>query len=389
MPSQQDFRSHLMPLLLLAGIFLLNFLSRIILAPFLLAVERDLSLSHGEAGSLFLFISIGYCISLISSGFLSARINHRRTIIVSALALGVALFAVAASHSLVTVRFGLVFLGLATGLYLPSGMATITELVAPNHWGKAVAIHELAPNLGFVLAPMLAQTLTMSWSWRSVLVLLGVASLTMGSVFARFGSGGASFGAHPSLKVLRQLSGQSGLWIMTVLFCLAIGSSMGLYAMMPLYLVTERGMEPGWSNTIVSLSRIGALVTAVIGGWFVDRLGRKTAIGLFLSATGAATIGLGLVPDRWLNLAVCLQAMVAVCVFPAGFAVLSHIVPAPMRSVSISLVIPAGFLFGAGLIPTGLGILGEKQAFYIGFAIIGGLILTSVALLKVLRLPER
>jgi MFS family permease len=78
-----------------------------------------------------------------------------------------------------------------------------------------------------------------------------------------------------------------------------------------------------------------------------------------------------------------------VCFFPAGFAVLSHIVPAPMRSVSISLVIPAGFLFGAGLIPTGLGILGEKQAFYIGFAIIGGLILISVALLKVLRLPER
>jgi MFS transporter, NNP family, nitrate/nitrite transporter len=389
MASQKDFRCNLMPLLLLAGIFLLNFLSRIILAPFLLAVERDLDLSHGEAGSLFLFISVGYCISLVLSGFLSARINHRRTIIVSALALGVVLLAVATSHSLGAVRFGLVFLGLATGLYLPSGMATITELVAPSHWGKAVAIHELAPNLGFVLAPILAQTLTVSWSWRSVLVLLGVASMTMGGVFARFGSGGAFFGAHPSLKVLRQLSGQSALWIMTALFGLAIGSSMGVYAMIPLYLVTERGMEPGWSNTIVSLSRVGAMVTAVIGGWFVDRLGRKTAMGLFLGATGAATIGLGLVSDQWLYLAVCLQPMVAVCFFPAGFAVLSQIVPARVRSVSISLVIPAGFLIGAGLIPTGLGILGEKQAFYVGFAVIGGMILTSVALLRVLHLPER
>jgi NNP family nitrate/nitrite transporter-like MFS transporter len=386
--NPQGFRSSLMPLFLLAGIFFLNFLSRIILAPFLMAVERDLRLSHGEAGSLFLFISIGYCISLLLSGFLSARIGHRRTIIISALTLGLALVAIAVSHSLAAVRSGLVFLGLATGLYLPSGIATITDLVVPHHWGKAVAIHELAPNLGFVLAPVVAQTLPAAWSWRGVLVLLGVVSLMMGGVFVRFGSGGVSFGESPSPKILRQLAGLPGLWIMTVFFSLAIGSSMGLYTMIPLYLVTERGMEQSWSNTVVSVSRVGAMAVAVAGGWFADRLGRKTAMGIFLAATGIATTWLGLVSDRWLSLSVCLQPMLAVCFFPAGFAVLSHIVPARMRSVSISLVIPVGILIGAGLIPTGLGLLGEHQAFHIGFAAIGALILASVALLTVLRLPE-
>ena len=111
-------------------------------------------------------------------------------------------------------------------------------------------------------------------------------------------------------------------------------------------------------------------------------------MGIFLAATGIATTWLGLVSDRWLNLSVCLQPMLAVCFFPAGFAVLAHIVPARMRSVSISLVIPVGILIGAGLIPTGLGLLGEHQAFYVGFAAIGVVILASVALLTLLRLPE-
>ncbi len=33
---------------------------------------------------------------------------------------------------------------------------------------------------------------------------------------------------------------------MTVLFGLAIGSSIGIYSMMPLYLIAEQGTERGW-----------------------------------------------------------------------------------------------------------------------------------------------
>ncbi len=384
----RDFRSNLVPLLLLAGTFFLNFLARIVLAPFLMAVERDLQLSHGEAGSLFLFISCGYCISLLLSGFLSARLHHHRTILVSAISLGLALFMVAFSGSLTTLRAGLIFVGVAAGFYLPSAMATITDLVVPKHWGKAVAIHELAPNLGFVVAPVLAETLPASWSWRGVLMILGAGSLIMGTVFARFGVGGQFAGETPNPKNLRQLAGSSNLWIMTALFSLSIGASMGLYTMIPLYLVVGRGWEQGWANTVVSASRIGAMLTAVLGGWSVDRLGRKTAMGCFLVATGLSTMWMGLAPDGWMLVAACLQPMLAVCFFPAGFATISQIVPARLRSVSISLVIPAGILIGAGLIPSVLGLLAERQVFYLGFVALGALILTSATLLTGLRFPS-
>jgi NNP family nitrate/nitrite transporter-like MFS transporter len=381
------FHSGLPPLLFLAGIFFLNFLSRIILAPLLVTVEQDLHLSHGGAGGLFLLISSGYCVTLAGSGFLSARISHRATVICSALALGMALLAASMSHSLAALRIGLFCLGLAAGFYLPSGIATITDLIAPRHWGKAVAIHELAPNLGFVVAPVLAEALGERYSWRWVLALLGVAAVLMGLVYARFGRGGAFNGETPSLRTLRLIARQRSFWILTLLFSLAIGASMGVYAMIPLYLITERGLEPGWANTVVALSRMVAMATGLLGGWVVDRMGEKPAMGGFLSATGVLTVLLGLVSDSWIVLTVFMQAMLAVCFFPAGFAAISRLSPERTRNVAVSLVIPAGILIGAGLVPTMLGLLGEARRFYLGFVMIGVLLCVSIALLPLLKFP--
>src|SRR4030043_2190814 len=143
-------RSQMAPLLFLVGIFFLNFIARVFLAPLLPTIENDLKIGHEEAGSFFFVISFGYCIMLLGSSFISSRLNHRRTLILSTVTLGGALLFIGFSQELWLVRLGLFILGMAAGLYLPSGIATLTELVNPKDWGKAISIHELAPNLGFV-----------------------------------------------------------------------------------------------------------------------------------------------------------------------------------------------------------------------------------------------
>ena len=142
----RTFRSQLIPLFLIASIFLLNFTSRIVLAPLLPTIENNLGLSHGDAGSLFFFLSIGYFISLLGSGHISSRISHKKTIAVSAIAVGIALSAISFSKSLFTLRCCVFLLGISAGTYLPSGITTITSLVNSKDWGKAMAIHELAPK---------------------------------------------------------------------------------------------------------------------------------------------------------------------------------------------------------------------------------------------------
>jgi len=376
------------PLLLLALIFFLNFMARIILAPLLPTVEKDLGIGHGEAGSLFLLISMGFFPALLGSGYFSSRLTHRKTIILSSIALGIALLGVSLSNSLWGIRLGLVFLGLAGGLYLPSGIATLTSMVASRHWGKAVAIHELAPNLSFVVAPLVAEAFLGWFSWRGVIALLGGTSIFVGMVFTRFGRGGEFPGEPPSLSSFRALLIDSNFRIMVVLFCLAVSASMGIYAMLPLYLVTERTMDQNHANTLIAISRISGLGMAFIAGWAVDQLGpRRTLSGIFL-LMGLTTVMLGIARGYWLIITIFIQPALAVCFFPAGFAALALIGPPNIRNLAVSLSIPIAFLFGAGAIPIGIGLAGDAGCFASGIVVVGLVILSGFIFSLRLRFPD-
>ena len=94
------FGSHIPFLLFLVGMHFLNVVSRIILAPLMPTVEIDLHIGHGEAGSVFLSIALGFSAGLLGSGFLSSRFTHRRTIILSSLTVGGSLLAISLSDTL-------------------------------------------------------------------------------------------------------------------------------------------------------------------------------------------------------------------------------------------------------------------------------------------------
>jgi len=380
--------SQMGPLFFLVGIFFLNFLSRIILSPLMPLIEKDLKIGHGEAGSLFLLISMGYCVMLLASGFVSSRLNHRRSIILSSMAVGGALLIIGLSRHPWAMRFGLVVLGMGAGLYLPSGIATLTTLVSSKDWGKALAIHELAPNLSYVAAPLLADILLGWYSWHKVLTLIGIASLLSGILFIRFGKGGTFRGEAPNVGTLRIILRERSFWIMMAFFSLGIGASLGVYAMLPLYLVSEREMDRSWANALVGLSRIPPVGMAFVSGWVTDRLGPKQALRAIFLASGIITVLLGVVSGSWIVPIIFLQPMLACSFFPPGFAALSRMSSSNTKNVAVSLTVSVGFLLGGGAIPAGIGFIGEMWSFPLGFAILGGLLLGGVLLVQYLELAD-
>ena len=384
--SEIRFLSRLGPLLFLMSVFLLNFLQRIILAPLMPDIERDLKIGHEQAGSFFFIVSLGYCIMLLGSGFVSCRLTHKKTIVVSSIASGGAIFLVGLSPHLWSIRVVLLLLGLASGLYLASGIAAAVGLVNPKDRGKAMGVHEMAPTLAFTLSPLIAEALLGWFTWRGALMLLGTVSIATGTAFAFFGKGGEFSGDAPNVKVIREVLGKSSFWIMVILFTLGFGATLGVYYMLPLYLVSEKGMDRTWANTLLGLSRIPTPAMAIFSGWMTDRFSLRRTMKAILLSLAIVTALLGLVPTSWIVLIVFIQSMLAASFGPAGFAALSKMGSKSLTNVAVSFTIPVSFLLGGGAVPAGMGIVGEAGSFASGFVVLGGLVLSGIVFAHYLRL---
>jgi MFS transporter, NNP family, nitrate/nitrite transporter len=375
------FPFSLLPLFLLVGIFYVNFVCRVVIAPLLPVIKADLGLGLTRAGSLFLLTAAGYCSGLFMSGFVTARLSHRRTILLSMAVMGAAMLALSQTTSSAGMYLALITAGLSAGFYLPSGIVIVTELVTREHWGRAMAFHELAPNLGFITAPLLAEALLRLLSWRGTLAFMGSWSVLMGLVFVFFGQGGEHRGEAPRLSAMRSILTQRSFWTMAVFFTVSIGGSFGVYSMLPLFLVSERGMSREWANTLLSLSRTVAFLIIFLSGWITDRAGEKWAMVLFLTATGLLILLIGTIQDPIMTpLLVVLQASSAACMFPVGFTMLSTLFPSSLRSLAVSLVIMIGYLIGGGAFPLGIGYIAETLSFSWSFSLIGLLALMTIPL---------
>ena len=382
------FRDRLTPILILSAIFLFNFLARFIWGPLLPNIEEDLGIRHTGAGSLFLMITIGYFIGLFVSGYLSARFNHHKTVVISCFSCGLALLAAIFVSSLIYLVVVLIVIGVTAGLYLPSGIASMTYRLDPKDFGKAFSFHEIAPSLGFIVGPLLAEALLGWGSWRVVLwpAALGLFALGLFNSFRP--STGDYRGEPPTVKNLQYVASNPAFWMMLILFILGVGANPGVYSMLPLYLQAERGMDQTFTNFTLSASRIAAMFSPFVAGWATHRFGARPVLALDIFLTGIATVLLGLALNNWLWLPLFLQPMLSTAFFPPAYAILTGIVPSGYRNLIVALIMPAGMLLGAGALPTMIGAFGDAGMFHAGFTLTGLLVTAGTALLWFIRLPE-
>jgi NNP family nitrate/nitrite transporter-like MFS transporter len=372
----------------LAWLFYLGFVARVMFAPLMPAIEKDLGISHGQAGALFLMMSIGYLLAPLCSGLITARIHHRGGLKVSAWAIGAVLLPFAVVDNLWLIRGLLLMIGLAAGIHLPSAIATITAEVQKSDWGKALSVHQCAPPLSFVSAPIVAALLLSWFPWRYVLMLWGALALVSALVFSRRGQGGDFPGQLPSPQNVKRIVSIPSFWIMVLLFAMAMGGNAGIYSMMPLFLVNERGFALGSANTLIGLSQVSGVFMVFAAGWITDRIGQKPTMVAALLGTATLTILLGLVQDTLLVVVLFIQPAVLSSFFPAAFAALSRIAPPAMRSVTNALGPPLAFLLGGGVLPFLIGYMGEAYSFSTGIVAFGGFMILGPVLILFLRLGQ-
>ena len=387
-PIPEPFSAKAGTIFFLSGLFLLNFMARFILAPLMPFLEQEIHITHAQAGALFLVTSAGFAVTQFASGFVSSRLTHRKALILSILTVGVALLGLGIMRSLEGIRLALLVLGLAAGLHIPSALATITAVIRRQDWGKALGLHASAPTLGLVLGPLLVAVLMGFLSWRTLILLLGAFTLLIGSTFLVFARCGDFPGDAPKPAALRQIVRLPSVWLIILLLMMAVGGSVGLFTVMPLYLITERGMDSTSANSYLGFAQISGFVAALAGGWFADRVGPKRAMAVLIAAGGVANILLGVSSDRCLLVILFVQPVLTGAFFPAAFTALSRIVPPNLRSVVASVAVPIAFFMGAGILPALFGYLGQNYSFSLGLVFTGCLMLAGPVFAFALRFVE-
>ena len=237
-----------------ALLFLLNYMSRSTLTPLLVSIEEDLGIGHAQATSLLLMQSAGFSSALAASGFLLSRFKPRQIATIPLAIAGGILLLMPLVHTLGQARLVFIAFGLGVGFYFPAGMATLSSLVFPKDWGKAVAIHELAPNTGFILIPLLAQAGLMFTDWRGVFAIMGVLMICTAGAFLLWGRGGNTRTDAPSFKGCGVLLKNPASWIVALLMAVSMIGEFSIYSILQIFLVSAAGFGPEEANLGLSIS---------------------------------------------------------------------------------------------------------------------------------------
>ncbi len=360
----------LVPLLFLTLLFYLNFVARVLLSPLAPVMEVELGYTHAGTGSLFLLTALGYFLGLFASGVISSRWTFTQTIQFSVAGFGLSLIFIAFSRNYWQIGGLVAVLGFMAGLYLPAGMAKLTELIPSAHWGKGLAVHELGPNFALFIAPLQVEALLRFFDWQQVLLFQGVLTLGIVAAHRLYADQGGSRGVAPELTTLMDFFRQKKFWKLVLLFGLGIGSTLGIYSMLPVYFI-DQGIERDLGNSMLAASRTLSIPVVLIGGWLTDRIGVRRSLRITLIAGGLLTVLIGLLQGYWLFVPVFLQPLFVVCFFPPALKALALSVSAELRNQVVAYTVPFGFLLGAGLAPLLLGMLGDAGLFQLAFVALG------------------
>ena len=371
----------LLPLFIFWSLWFLNFSTRSAFSPILPLVEDSLSLSHGEAGGLFTSYSIGYSVTLFVTGRFGSVWGYKRTVVFGFMCIGLVFIALQWAESYSTFHILFLLLGVASGTYLPSILPILTETYDYRHWGKVIGLHESAASFSIFAIPVLVAFGLHYLSWRRLLLVLGIASLLLPIYFWKVS-------VEPKKEASRQESHTIDLfkkrpvWIMGLLWIFATASCLGIYSILPLYLIKERGIDLYLANTLFGISRVGGILVSISMGFLTDRYGYQTMLKWSLLMTGLTTISLSLSSTLPLILiTLILQATLSLAFFPVGLAAISKLTSLSERSMAIGVIISIGVIFGMGGTPLLLGVIADHLNFHVGILWLG--ILTSLSSLTV------
>jgi FSR family fosmidomycin resistance protein-like MFS transporter len=335
----------------------------------LLALRFGQESAYGEVGVVLAAFALATALSEPLWGRFSDKTGRRPEVVGWGLILGASTFScLGFLDPAGTVEWALllaaaILCGVGAGSYHGVASALVNEVTEPHNRGLLLGINNAGGSLGRTLAP-LAIALVASWTgslgastlpFLAAGVLIGVAFLV--GLRDRPRHPPAPRGPRvPTWEVLTSpmVVRLSGLCFLRTAFFL---TSVNL---LPIFLLSERGMDPVPMGALVSAVMATGVLAQPLGGALSDRMDRRKLIGSLLASSGLC-FGLFLLLEGAV-LSVVLLALYLFLVLmslPLVFALLGDAVPHDRLGVATGVVSGVG-QFSAAVAQIGAGILAQR-----------------------------
>ncbi len=377
---------RVLPLFIFWCLWFLNFSTRTVFSPILPLIEDSLHLSHGEAGGFFTSLSVGYSLSLLLTGRFASIWGYKRTVVIGFMGIGLVFVVLQWVGTYFAFHVLFFLLGLVTGTYLPTMLPILTETYDSKNWGKAIGIHDSAASFSLFSIPIIIAFGLDFLSWKGILLVLGIVSLFLPISFWKVSAEPKHEMSQHGIRY-RDFLKRKPIYIMSLLWILSSASSLGVYSILPLYLIKERGIDYYFANTLFGISRAGGMVVPILIGFLIDRFGHRTILFWSLFTTGLSTMALSMASTLpMIVMSLIFQSFLSLAFFPVGLAAVSKLTSLSERAMALGLIISIGVIFGMGGSPFLIGVIADHSSFQIGILGLG--ILTAVSSLSVKFLKE-
>jgi sugar phosphate permease len=398
-PRLKSIQRVALALLVIAGV--VNYIDRATLAVANPLIREELGLSIAEMGYLLSAFLWAYAFSQLPTGAMVDRLGPRLL-----LTMGLSLWSLAQLLGGLVQNFtqffgARVLLGLGEAPQFPTGARVVRDWFNQRDRGLATGVFNCASSLGTAIAVPLLTYLMLSFGWRTMFVIMGVAGLIVAALwFLLYRNPGEVDLTAPenAYRTQGDPPGQRtkvtfGEWKLLFRFRTTWGMIFGYFgciyltwiytAWLPGYLEIERHMSVKYTGWAAAVPFACGVVGGVLGGYIADILvrrgveplkSRRYPAAIALLGTAACTVAAAYVSSNALAIAFISVSLFLVYVTSTCAWALSSVAVPTNCTASIGAVQNFGGYLGGALAPTVTGLIVQNTGSFVPALVVGALI---------------
>jgi sugar phosphate permease len=403
-PRLKSIQRIALALLVVAGV--VNYIDRATLAVANPLIREELGLSIADMGYLLSAFLWAYAFAQLPTGAMVDRLGPRLL-----LTMGLSLWSLAQLLGGLVQNFGQFFgarilLGIGEAPQFPTGARVVRDWFNQRDRGLGTGIFNCASSLGTAIAVPLLTYLMLSFGWRTMFVIMGVAGLLVAAAwFALYRNPGeiALTAQENAYRTQGDPPGQRTQvtfreWKLLFRFRTTWGMIFGYFgciyltwiytAWLPGYLEIERHMSVKYTGWAAAVPFACGVVGGVLGGYIADILvrrgveplkSRRYPAAIALLGTAICTVAAAYVSSNALAIAFISVSLFLVYVTSTCAWALSSVAVPTQCTASIGAVQNFGGYLGGALAPTVTGLIVQHTGSFVPALVVGALIGTVSA----------